>query len=222
MALVKLNRGDGGFFSSSLPLSFLSFPYHPALPKPTAEILCCSAKALHLLVITNHPSLGRLPGVEPPCALCNPFPHPTPSPLLQTCGHCGNYVKCTLSLTLGVGAEALREHYSCCDDHPTASRCPLSGPVWRQIGPHNATFTHALTLPCLQERTGRPCLNRMHLVCLPAQGQGQPATWLLCQAELTYGWACHCYNKGTVVALWVQEKGSHPLGVFTTQFPYQE
>lgn len=101
---------------------------------------------------------------------------------------------------------AVCEHCCCCD----ACRLLLAVPWVAQpaaTSPHNATFTHALTLPCLQERTGRPCLNRMHLVCLPAQGQGQLATWLLCQSRLTYGCACHCYNKRSVVVLCVQEKG---------------
>lgn len=108
---------------------------------------------------------------------------------------------------------AVREHCRCCD----ACRLLLAVPWVAQLAgtsPHNATFTHALTLPCLQERTGRPCLNRMHLVCLPAQGQGQLATWLLCQFGLTYGLACHCYNKRSTVALCTRE-GSHPLRVFT-------
>lgn len=51
-----------------------------ALPRLTVEILCCSAKALHLPVITSHPSLLRLPRVKPPCAPCAPSPHPIPSP----------------------------------------------------------------------------------------------------------------------------------------------
>lgn len=80
-----------------LSLSFL------ALPRNTVEILCCSAKALHLPVITSHPSLLWLPWVKPSCALCAPFPHPFPSPPFQICGHCSNYVECTLSVTLGVG-----------------------------------------------------------------------------------------------------------------------
>lgn len=98
------------------------------------------------------------------------------------------------------------EHCCCCD----ACRLLLAVPwVAQSAGtlPHNATFTRALTLPCLQERTGSPCLNRMHLVCLPAQGQGQLATWLMCQTGLTYGSACHSYNKRSAVALCVQEKG---------------
>lgn len=101
---------------------------------------------------------------------------------------------------------AVREHCGCCD----SCRLLLAVPWVAQLAgtsPHNATFTHALTLACLQERTGRPCLNRMHLVCLPAQGQGQLATWLPCQSGLTYGLACHCYNKRSTVALCVQERG---------------
>lgn len=106
------------------------------------------------------------------------------------------------------------EHCCCCD----ACRLLLAVPwVARAAGtlPHNATFTRALTLPCLQERTGRPCLNRMHLVCLPAQGRGQPATWLLCHSGLTYGSACHSYNKRWAMALGGQEKGHILSWVFT-------
>lgn len=94
-------------------------------------------------------------------------------------------------------------------------------PEWPGLPAHHPTmptFTRALTLPCLQERTGRPCLNRMHLVCLPAQGQGQLATWLLCQTGLTYGSACHCYNKRSAVALCVQEKG-HILSEYLQYVP---
>jgi len=101
---------------------------------------------------------------------------------------------------------AVCEHCCCCD----ACRLLVAVPWVAQpaaTSPHNATFTRALTLPCLQERTGRPCLNRMHLVCLPAQGQGQMATWLLCQNGLTYGFACHCYNKRSNGAVCVQVKG---------------
>lgn len=51
-----------------------------ALTRHTVEILCCGAEALHLPVITSHPSLLRLPGVKHPSAPCAPLPHPSPSP----------------------------------------------------------------------------------------------------------------------------------------------
>lgn len=85
-----------------LLVSFRHLLFFPTLPRPAVEILCCSAKALHLPVITSHPSLLRLLGVKPSCAPCAPLPHSIPSPPLQTCGHCSNYVVCTLSFTLGV------------------------------------------------------------------------------------------------------------------------
>lgn len=96
-----------------LPLFLLFFP---ALPRLTVEILCCSAKALHLPVITSHPSLLRLPGVEPPCAPRAPLPHPTPSTppadiwsLRQLCGvHPELY-------TWSWWVSPACEHCCCCD-----------------------------------------------------------------------------------------------------------
>lgn len=197
----------------------LSFSFFfPGPPRLTVEILCCSAKAPHLRVITSHPSLRRLPGVEPSHALHAPLPHHIPSPppadmwsLQQLC-----WVHPEL-YTWSWWVRLVCEHCCCCD----ACRLLLAVPWVAQpadTSSHNATFTRALTLPCLQEGTGRPCLNRMHLVCLPAQGQGQLATWLLCHTGLTYGWACHCYNKGSALALCVQEKG-HILSEYLQYAP---
>lgn len=192
---------NGGAVRLSLSPSFSL-----AIPRLTVEILCCSAKALHLPVITSHPSLLRLLEVKPPGAPCAPSPHPIPSTPLQTWSlrqlcrvHPELY-------TWSWWLSPVCEHCCCCD----ACRLLLAVPWVAQpagVLPHNATFTRALTLPCLQERTGRLCLNIMHLVCLPAQGQGQLDTWLLCQTGLTYGSVCHCYNKRSAVALCVQEEG---------------
>lgn len=177
-----------------------------ALPRLTVEILCCSAKALHLPVITSHPSLPRLPGSSPPVP-CVPlrltlFLHPPADiwSLQQLCWVHPELYTCSWWV------RPVCEHCCCCD----ACRLLLAGPWVAQpagTSPHNATFTLALTLPCLQERTGRPCLNRVHLVCVPAQGRGQSATWLLCQTGLTYGSACHHCNKRSAMAVCVHEKG---------------
>lgn len=94
--------------------------------------------------------------------------------------------------------------------------CFSLSPEWPSLLPHHPTMPHSpmsSTLPCLQERTGRLCLNRMHLVCLPAQSQGQLATWLLCQTGLTYGSHVTSITRGQQWCS-VQEKG-HILSVFT-------
>lgn len=181
-------------FCPFAPLPFLT------LLRLTVEILCCSAKALHLPVITSHPSLPRLFRVKPPVPLCfTLFLHPSVDMWSLCWVHPELY-------TWSWWLRSLCEQCCCCD----ACRLFLTAPWVAQAAgtlPNNSTFTRALTLPCLLERTGRPCLNRMHLVCLPAQGQGQSATWLLCQAGLTYGSACHSYNKRSAVALSVQQQG---------------
>lgn len=205
--LYRFNTGLNNCRFDFLCVNLIVFPLAPlpllALFRLTVEILCSSAKALHLPVITNHPSLPRLFRVEPPVP---------PVPLCFTLSlhpSADMWSLCWVHPELYTWSRWLRsvcEQCCCCD----VCRLFLTAPWAAQAAgtlPNNATFTRALTLPCLLERTGRPCLNRMHLVCLPARGQGQSATWLLCQAGLTYGSACHSYNKRSAVALCVQQQG---------------
>lgn len=205
--LYRVNTGLNNCRFNFVCVNLIVFPFAPlpllALFRLTVEILCSSAKALHLPVITNHPSLPRLFRVEPPVPpvpLCFTLSlHPSADMWSLCWVHPELY-------TWSRWLQSVCEQCCCCD----VCRLFLTAPWAAQAAgtlPNNATFTRALTLPCLLERTGRPCLNRMHLVCLPAQGQGQSATWLLCQAGLTYGPACHSYNKRSAVALCVQQQG---------------
>lgn len=193
---------------------FLSVPllFFLALPRRTVEILCCGAKALHLPVITSHPSLPRLLGVKPPVPhvpLCfTLFLHPCEDMWSLCWVHPELYTWSWLVMPVC-------EHCCCCD----ACRLLLAVPWVAQAActlPHNATFTHALTLPCLQERTGRPCLNRMHLVCLPAQGQGQLATWLQCQTGLTQAQHVTAITRGQLWRSVYKRRVTSSLSIYNT------
>lgn len=106
------------------------------LPRLTVEILCCSAKALHLPVITSHPSLLRLPGVEPPCALCAPLPHPIPSPPTILYRHvvtAAIMLSAPWALHLELVGKAWVWTLLLLWCLPPASCCPLRGPACRRI-----------------------------------------------------------------------------------------
>lgn len=169
-----------GIIPTRLPPATFLFP-SLLLPGPSqgSQLKYCAAvqKALHLPVITSHPSLPRLLGVKPAlapsCAPCGLAPVPfTPledTPLIMWLAPLSSSVaRCFGGLCVA------QEHCRCCDARRLLLACPPSGPRC----PHNATFSRALNPAPAYRRTGparqRPCLNRMHLVCLPAQGQGQP------------------------------------------------
>lgn len=120
------------FCSSSLSLSLHLFM---ALPRLTVEILCCSAKALHLPVITSHPSLPRLPGVEPPVPpvpLClTLFLHPPWRHVVTV----AIMLSAPWALHLELVGEACVWTLLLLWCLPPAPCCPLSGPVCRRIAP---------------------------------------------------------------------------------------
>lgn len=196
----------------SFQIGFLLF--FPGPTRFTVELLCFSLKALYLPVITSHPSLCRLLRVKASCALCAPSPHPLPSlpSFFRHVVTAAIMLTAPQALHLKLVAEAcantdavVTPGSSClhCGTNllTTTSQCPIH----QCLNP--VLFTRA--------RQGGPCLNRMHLVCLPAQDQGQSSTWLLCHSGLTYGSVCQSCDQRSAQALCVQVE-DHFLWEFTT------
>lgn len=120
-----------------------------ALLRLTVEILCCGAKALHLPVITSHPSLPRLFRVKLPVPPSAPVLHPVPSALRR---HVVIMLSAPWALHLELVAKVFLSEQCCCCD---ACRLFLAAPWVAQAAgtlPNNSTFTRALTLPCLLEK----------------------------------------------------------------------
>lgn len=111
-------------FCPFAPLPFL------ALLRLTVEILCCSAKALHLPVITSHPSLPRLFRVKPPVPPSAPVLHPVPSPL---CRHVVIMLSAPWALHLELEAKVCVWTLLLLWCLPPVPHCPLSGPGCRHI-----------------------------------------------------------------------------------------
>lgn len=114
-----------------------SFSSWTFLPRLTVEILCCSAKALHLPVITSHPSLPRLLGVKPAVTPFAPWLHSIPSPLRR---HVVIMLSAPWAFTLGFGGQGL-----CVNTAAVVmpAACFSLSPEWPGLPEHCPTMPHS-------------------------------------------------------------------------------